>query len=223
MIKVPVCPAYGNFLRRDKMTEIIIVRHAEAEGNAKRIFHGQYNSVLTEKGHRQADAAGRFLSDTKIERIYSSDLTRTYMTAHHVAAYQGCDIVKMKELREVNAGTWENTPFAELQEKYPETFASWQTDTFGFAFPGGESVKDVTERIGKCIDRIAAENDGKRIAIVSHATPIHCIKFYYEKMTDEEKQNHGWVTNASVSRGVYRNGKFEFLSYGENSFLSDIN
>ena len=42
-------------------------------------------------------------------------------------------------------------------------------------------------------------------------------------MTDEEKQNHGWVTNASVSRCIYKDGKLEFLSYGENSFLSDIN
>ena len=213
----------GIFQGEIKMTEIIIIRHAEAEGNAKRIFHGQYNSVLTEKGHRQADATGKFLADTKIERIYSSDLTRTYMTAHHVAAYQGCDIIKMPDLREVNAGSWENTPFADLQEKYPETFASWQADTFAFAFPDGESVKEVTERVGKCIDMIAAENDGKRIAIVSHATPIHCIKFYYEEMTAEERQNHGWVTNASVSRCIYKDGRLEFLSYGENSFLSDIN
>lgn len=205
------------------MTEIIIVRHAEAEGNAKRIFHGQYNSVLTEKGHRQAEATGRYLADTKFDVIYSSDLARTYMTAHHIAAFQGCDIIKTKELREINAGKWDNLYYTEICDKYAAEFERWKNDTYNFEFPDGETVKELTERIGRELDRIAAENDGKRICVVTHSTPIHCIKFYYEKMSDEEKRAHTWVPNASVSRGIYENGKFTFDVYGENGFLCDIN
>ena len=45
-------------------TKIIFVRHGEAEGNIKRIFHGFYNSSLTEDGHIQASLSAKYLHDT---------------------------------------------------------------------------------------------------------------------------------------------------------------
>ena len=43
------------------MTTIYIIRHAEAEGNLYRRFHGWYNSLITENGYRQIAAlAARF-------------------------------------------------------------------------------------------------------------------------------------------------------------------
>jgi len=35
-------------------TRIIFVRHAEAEGNLNRVFHGWTDSSITERGHLQA-------------------------------------------------------------------------------------------------------------------------------------------------------------------------
>ena len=41
-------------------TRFIVVRHGEADGNIIRIFHGQYNSKLTEDGHIQARRTADF-------------------------------------------------------------------------------------------------------------------------------------------------------------------
>ena len=41
------------------MTEIYLIRHAEAEGNIFRRIHGHYNSLLTPRGFRQAAALGK--------------------------------------------------------------------------------------------------------------------------------------------------------------------
>ena len=38
------------------MTTIYLVRHGEAEGNAFRRIHGQYDSMLTPTGFRQVEA-----------------------------------------------------------------------------------------------------------------------------------------------------------------------
>lgn len=204
------------------MTEIIFIRHAQAEGNAARILHGFYNSLLTEKGHLQADAAGKFLSDKKIDVIYSSDLTRTYMTALHVAAYQGCDIIKNAGLRENFAGDWENVSFEYIMKTFPEEYAAWQNDTGTFAFPNGESVEEMTVRVGDTVRKIAEENDGKTVAVVSHATPIRSLRCYFENLPVSEMKNHPWPSNASVSIADYSDGKLSFKVYDEHSFLSDI-
>ena len=204
------------------MTEIIFIRHAQAEGNAARVMHGYYNSRLTLLGHRQADATGKFLAETPINIIYSSDLTRTYMTALHVAAYQGCDVIKDAGLRENFAGDWENKSFAELESKFPDEYFSWRSDTGNFVFPNGESVREMTERVGSAVKKIAEANDGRRIAVVSHATPIRSLRCYFERLPMSEMKNHEWPTNASVSFGIYENGKLSFSSYSEDYFLSDI-
>ena len=36
------------------MTTLYLIRHAEAEGNVYRRCHGQYNSLLTPRGLKQA-------------------------------------------------------------------------------------------------------------------------------------------------------------------------
>lgn len=204
------------------MTEIIFIRHAQAEGNYSRRLHGYHNSLLTKKGHIQADAAGKYLSDVKISKIYASDLTRTYMTALHVAAYQGCDVEKDPGLRECFAGDWEDKPFSELESLHNEQYSAWRDDTFSFTFPNGESLLEMTERVGKTVDRIAENHDGERIAVVSHATPIRSLKLYYKELTVSEMRDFDWPSNASVSRGFYQNGVFRFNTYDENGFLDNI-
>ena len=63
------------------MTRIYLIRHAEAEGNLYRIAQGQYDSLITDRGYRQIEAlAGRF-DDIPIDAVYSSDLSRTCITA----------------------------------------------------------------------------------------------------------------------------------------------
>ena len=51
-------------------TKIIVVRHAQGEGNLKGEFHGQYPSDLTELGVRQAECTAEFLKDVTDERPY---------------------------------------------------------------------------------------------------------------------------------------------------------
>ena len=41
------------------MTKLYLIRHAEAEGNLYRIAHGQYNSILTDRGMEQVEALRR--------------------------------------------------------------------------------------------------------------------------------------------------------------------
>ena len=62
------------------MTKLYLIRHAEAEGNLYRIAHGQYNSILTDRGMEQVEALRRRFEGEHIDAVYSSDLCRTCTT-----------------------------------------------------------------------------------------------------------------------------------------------
>ncbi|MFA7636598.1 MAG: histidine phosphatase family protein, partial [Monoglobales bacterium] len=111
-----------------KKTRFIIVRHAEAEGNIIRIFHGHYNSSLTEDGHIQAKRAAEALKKYKIDHIYSSDLNRTVSTAEYISSCSGLEIKKDERLREINGGGWENVPWDDLPSLFPESYKHWEND-----------------------------------------------------------------------------------------------
>ena len=65
-------------------TRIFLVRHAEAEGNYYRRFHGQYDSLITENGKRQIECLRRRFEREEVSACYASDLFRTRKTAEAV-------------------------------------------------------------------------------------------------------------------------------------------
>ena len=44
------------------MTELILVRHCQTEGNLKMFFQGRTDSDITELGAKQIERAGEYLS-----------------------------------------------------------------------------------------------------------------------------------------------------------------
>lgn len=73
------------------MTRIYLFRHAEAEGNIKREFHGQTEGLITPRGRLQLDALAHRCGELPIERIYSSPLIRAVETAKAVNRLKGVD------------------------------------------------------------------------------------------------------------------------------------
>ena len=50
------------------MTTIYLIRHAEAEGNIYRRYHGWYNSLITLNGYRQIQALENGLKGSGLTR-----------------------------------------------------------------------------------------------------------------------------------------------------------
>ena len=67
------------------MTTLYLIRHAEAEGNLYRIAQGQCDSIITDRGYQQIAALAERFRDEPIDAVYSSDLTRTCITAGAIA------------------------------------------------------------------------------------------------------------------------------------------
>lgn len=205
------------------MTKILLIRHGESEANLRDVFAGHYNPDLTERGRKQAACTAAFLEENyTVDAIYSSDLRRACQTAKPIADTFGLPIDPDKEMREIFAGDWEGVPFYGIKYTHPEEFRIWLTDLGNAVCPNGESVAQMSERVYKAVNRIAAENDGKTVVITTHATPIRALQCRFSGKPLTAIQHIPWVSNASVTEIDYENGQFTLVNVGQDAHLAEM-
>lgn len=201
---------------------VYFIRHGQSLGNKAQTFLGHTDLDLSELGYRQAECTAKFLNNFDIDAVYSSDLFRAYNTCREYLKLTGKTAVKDKSLREIFAGDWEGRTFDDLQTKFKDTYNVWLTDIGNACPDNGESVKDLCDRVVKYITKIAESNDGKSVAVFTHATVIRAFfNTAYGNALDEMKDTP-WSTNASVSVAKYDNGKFSVIDYSIDSHLSEF-
>lgn len=202
------------------MTTVIAVRHGESEGNAAGVIQGQYPTSLTEKGRLQAACTAEYLDRYHIDAVYASDLPRAMQTAGYTAGRQGLAVIPEKGLREIYAGLWEMRPSAEIDRLYPADHAVWHNDMANSRPTGGESVRETAKRVAETVARLAAENDGKTIAVFTHALAIRCLGTVWRGEDIEALNAAPWIANAAVCVVDYESdGTYDLRSYGECAHL----
>lgn len=149
---------------------LILVRHAETEMNILHILDVQkINSSLSEKGKRQAEKVGQRLKEEKIDRIFVSDLRRTIETAEEIIKHHpGVEVSYDPLLREQNMGIFDGKPYMEMRNER-ERLGLKRSE---FTPEGGESMRDVQERMRKFLDKILGEYKGKTVLVVTHGIVI---------------------------------------------------
>lgn len=171
---------------------LYLVRHGESEGNAARVFTGQTDSPLTERGRRQAEAIADELAQVRFDRIVSSDLRRTRDTAETIARRRGMAVEVIPELREIDVGERTGSAFDEVRG-----LPNWTDDGF-VAWPGGETLDQVVTRILGVIDRLTRESPGKTILVVGHGGVNRILMSHFLGLLPKLDRTPAPNTNVSV-------------------------
>ena len=147
-----------------------LVRHGETEWNRTRRIQGQSDIPLNERGRAQAGRLGGRLAGTAFSAVYASDLARTMETAWLVCGESGVPITGVPALREFAYGEWEGLTFAEAEALDPAGFAErMMRQSAAHAPPGGESSREVIERVRGFHDRVrAVHGSGEQVLVVGH-------------------------------------------------------
>lgn len=191
------------------MTTLLIIRHGESQTNRTVSFAGQFDTDLEENGVFQAKLTAEYIkTNYKVDKIYSSDLIRAYKTAMVIGDALNLEVIKDVGLREINGGAWHGMKYSDIEATYPKEYYLWANDIGKSACPGGESVKELGNRIMATLKEIAEENNGKTIVIATHAVPIRVSQAIIELGSVEKMQDIPWVSNASVSVYKYENGNW---------------
>lgn len=203
------------------VTKIYLVRHGEAEGNVEEFFQGQIDTSLTEKGRKQLEFLADRFKNIKIDKIYSSPLKRAYNTAIAINKYHNLKIIKDDKLKEIDAGLFEEIPWKDLPEKYPQALEKWENTMYDFIAPNGEKMTDVYERMKTEVSKIAEENPNKTICICSHGCALRNFLSYVEFGTIKKIRNVGWSDNTAVSFIEYSDGRWKLIYKNDSSHLPE--
>jgi len=204
------------------ITKIIFVRHGEAEGNFERVFHGQTDSKLTEKGHKQAKKAAQRLENEEIDVIYSSPLKRAFETAKYIADDKNIkDIITNDNLMEINGGEWENIKWDDLPQKWPEEYNNWEYHPHLHCMPAGESMKQVYNRIVSTVSEIVNDNKGRNICIVTHGTVLRALMCHIQNKPFEDLITVSWYDNTAITIVEFVDNGFKVILEGDNSHLGN--
>ena len=204
-----------------KKTTILLVRHGQSEGNILNVFTGHSGYPLTELGHKQAEMTAQYISKKyAVDGVYCSDLPRAFQTAEHIAHAFALPVVTDARLREINAGAWENKPFADLPNLFPESFAIWLDDLVHARCTNGESCLEVAERAVHALRNIAEVNPGKCLVVVAHATTIRAALWMISGASEVAMQKLGWGGNCAVSEIAMVDGELKLVSANYTGHLT---
>ena len=194
------------------MVTFVLIRHGLTDYNAEHRIQGQLDTALTQEGHDQAKLAADYVASRyTIDAIYASDLSRTMDTAKPLAEKTGLPIHPTKELRELHLGLWQGMLYPEAEARFPETAVMRKKNPALVRYDEGESYGDLTQRATKEMARIAAENEGKTVAVVSHGGTIRALLCDWYGKTVAEVYDIPPVPNTAINVVTYDQGKVEFL------------
>ena len=199
------------------MTELYLIRHAEAEGNVFRRLHGQYNSTITPNGCRQIDALEERFRDVKIHAVYASDLFRTCRTAEAIYRPKGLPLHKEPRLRELNCGSWEDRPFGWLAIFDRERNRAFSYDPQSWSVEGSETFEVYTGRFLEAMEEIAQRHEGQTVAIFSHGMVMRGV---LQRLFFPEEKELGHAENTAVTKLIYENGSYRLEYMNDASHIS---
>ena len=136
--------------------KLLIIRHGQTDGNVKGLVQGAgLDLPLNETGRAQAAAAAEKLLSLHLPVIYSSTMLRARQTAEIIAAGVGCPTVAVEGLEEVHFGEAEGMLSEDAHRIYGDVFEVINNEghprRFDVCLPGGESIRQSTERDRKSV------------------------------------------------------------------------
>jgi broad specificity phosphatase PhoE len=126
---------------------ILLARHGETDDNIEPIrIQGRLDTPLNDTGRAQAAELGERVAGEGVASLWSSDLSRARETAEIVGARLGLEPVVDARLAEGDRGELEGRYWRDVAVEDPELYAAWCRAGEGFRFPGGESLREQTDR-----------------------------------------------------------------------------
>ncbi|MCL0028887.1 histidine phosphatase family protein [Dehalococcoidia bacterium] len=155
--------------------KLILVRHGETDFNRDGRIQGLGRQPLNSTGQTQAAAASQAVSAEAPFRLYSSPLVRAMQTAESISEATRVTVVPLEEVEELDTGEFEGLTGSQLRQRFPEIMARWDRDPGSTQMPGGESLRQVQDRVWKAVTDIARANPDRKVVIVTHNFPIQTI------------------------------------------------
>ena len=203
------------------MTQVYIIRHAEAEGNLYRRIHGWYDSRLTQTGLKQLEHLKKRFENIHLDAVYSSDLLRTRLTADAVAHGSDLIVQTTPNLREVGMGIWEDKPWGEVGEFDREQYINFSNSPNDWHVEGSEPFVHLQDRMENAILELSAKHDGKIIVCATLGYAIRALLCRIMRLSAHEICKVSHCDNTGVTLLKVDNGNINIVYHNDASHIPD--
>jgi broad specificity phosphatase PhoE len=156
---------------------LYLVRHGQQDIDPAGPVGAMVDPPLSDKGQRQAEAAGRALAEQKLDAVYCSTLRRARDTAAAIARHHGIEPIVVEDLREVEI--WRDMPQDKsIRDYLGANYLSALRDRMVAerswdVYPYSEPSAAFRRRTVNAIEAILAGHSEQRIAVVCHGGVIN--------------------------------------------------
>ena len=182
---------------------LVLVRHGESEWNLKNLFTGWRDVGLTEKGVKEAQAAGRRLKAQgfRFDVAFTSALVRAQRSLDLMLdelAQKTIPVLKDQALNERDYGDLSGLNKDDARAKWgAEQVHVWRR-SYDVAPPGGESLKDTLARalpyyVTDILPRVLR---GERVLVSAHGNSLRALVMVLDKHTPDS------ITKLNLDTGV---------------------
>ncbi len=200
-------------------TEFIVVRHGETAWNAEGRIQGQLDSPLNEEGLAQALLVGDRLAREHFSHLYSSDLGRALQTVQPIADHSNRPVLTDGRLRERNLGMFQGLTGIECERRFPEHYARFRAREPDHVIPGGESARQVYERVSAAFTALAREHAGARLVVVTHGGVLDALYRFVQGVPLDRPRDFP-IFNASLNAVRCTDARWSVERWGDISHLT---
>jgi broad specificity phosphatase PhoE len=154
---------------------ILLARHGETDDNIEPIrIQGSLDTPLNDTGRAQAAELADRVSGEGIVSLWSSQLSRARETAEIVGERIGLEPTVDPRFAEGNRGELEGRLWQDVAREDPELYEAWRRAGEEFRFPGGESLREQTDRTLAALQDVRASGRLPAL-VVAHGGSIRVL------------------------------------------------
>jgi len=170
------------------MNKLVLLRHGQSQWNLENRFTGWKDIELSENGILEAKESGRLIKEKKIpiDIVYSSGLKRAIDTAiiamkeanyDHLFNNGELIIIKNIAVNERDYGDLTGLNKQETAEKYGKEQVHIWRRSYDVNPPGGESLKNVVERVKPYFENTMKKDleNRKNILLSAHGNSLRAL------------------------------------------------
>tara|TARA_B100000424_G_C22894418_1_gene475754 strand:+ start:56 stop:646 length:591 start_codon:yes stop_codon:yes gene_type:complete len=196
---------------------MVLLRHGQSVWNAENKFTGWTDVDLSPKGEKEAELAGKKLSEIKFDVVHTSELIRAQRTAKIVISqnkYSDKPITHHDQrLNERHYGSLQGLDKDETRQKFgAEQVHIWRR-SFDIPPPDGESLEMCAKRTLPYLNEEIEPDlqSGKNVLVAAHGNSLRSIVMSIENLSPNE------ILSVEIPTGVpihyqYENGKYSRIN-----------
>ena len=184
------------------MKRLVLIRHASTVANENGLLCGSMETDISEKGRLEIDCLKARIE--KLKKAENSNLSKMYVseskrTEETVKDIENLEIIKIKDLGEIDFGDFEGKTFEWIKNEYPKEYDKLCTEGFDYRYLNGENAIEAYEKNKRAVEYILKDmEDGSTAIICAHGGSIRNILSY---MLCGKLENH-WnfkIENAKIT------------------------